>query len=132
MVAPIVRNAGVEDLVVAALDHVNGIDLHVAEMLHGSGCRGRPCAERRWLIEALRAQPDAAGAGIGKGDGGRLHATPRSSRQKRQPRSWPWIAACAGMNGELFPLSSPSSAAAALPALSVLAKPPRSRVRVFG
>ena len=63
MLALIIRDARVENLMVAALDYVDGVDLHVTEMRHGRRrCLG-PAAERRSLIEPLRAQPDAAGAG---------------------------------------------------------------------
>ena len=59
MRAPVSRNAGPQNVVVTALDHVDGVDLHIAEM---RDCRGHspwPIAERRRRIEPLRAQPDA-------------------------------------------------------------------------
>src|SRR5262249_30082270 len=69
VVAPVTRNARVEDLVMAALDHVDGVDLHVAEMLHSGARRLGPVAERRAFIKPLRAQPDATGARFGERDG---------------------------------------------------------------
>ena len=46
---------------VAALDDVDGVDLHIAEMLDRSRDRLRPVAERLGRIEPLGTQPDAAG-----------------------------------------------------------------------
>ena len=69
VLALIGRNARVEDMMVAALDHVDGVDLHVAEVLDRGRSRSGPIAERRALIEPLRAQPDASGAGWGEWDG---------------------------------------------------------------
>jgi hypothetical protein len=66
MLAPIVRDPRVEDLVVAALDDVDGVDLHVAEVLDRGADRLRASAEWRGFIEALRTQPDATGLGLGK------------------------------------------------------------------
>jgi hypothetical protein len=45
--------------VVAALDDVDRVDLHVAEVLDRRARSLRAAAERRRLVEALRAQPDA-------------------------------------------------------------------------
>src|SRR5262245_2346042 len=53
----------------AALDHVDGVDLHIAEMLHRGARRLGPVAERGAFIKTLRAQPDAPGAGFGERDG---------------------------------------------------------------
>ena len=64
--ALVAGDARVEDVVVAALDHVDGVDLHVAQVLHGGARRLGPVAERRWRIEPLGAQPDAPGAGLGE------------------------------------------------------------------
>jgi hypothetical protein len=47
-------NAGVEDVVMATLDHVDRVDLHIAEMLYCGARRLRPAAERRWNVEPLR------------------------------------------------------------------------------
>ena len=67
---------------VAAFDHIDGVDLHIAQMLHGRvRCLG-PVAERRASIESLGAQPDAFRLGFGervglpaRGDIGRSGAT---------------------------------------------------------
>ena len=53
----------------AALDDVDGVDLHVAEVLDGGARRLGPVAERRARIEPLRAQPDAAGLGLAEREG---------------------------------------------------------------
>ena len=59
MLAPVGGNARVEDVVVAALDDVDGVDLHVAEMLDRRARRLRPVAERRRRVEPLGVEPDA-------------------------------------------------------------------------
>ena len=56
-----------ENMVVAALDHVDGVDLHIAEMFDRGGHGRRPLAERRASVEPLGAQPDAPGRGLGQG-----------------------------------------------------------------
>ena len=53
----------------AALDHVDGVDLHIAEMLHRRRDRLRPVAERLARIEPLGVQPDSPGLGFGQGKG---------------------------------------------------------------
>ena len=53
----------------AALDHVDGVDLHVAEMIHRRRNRLRPVAKRLARIEPLGAQPDSPGLGFGQGTG---------------------------------------------------------------
>jgi hypothetical protein len=50
--------------VVAALDHVDRVDLHVAQVLYGRARRLGPVAERCGLIEPLRVQSDAPSAGL--------------------------------------------------------------------
>lgn len=67
--AAIIRNAGEQDVVMAALDHVDGVDLHIAEMVDGRGHGRSPLAERRPGVEPLRAQPDAAGISIAQRKG---------------------------------------------------------------
>ena len=67
--APVVRDAAKEDVVVAALDHVDGVDLDIAEMIHGGRDRRRPVAERVRRIEPLATQPDLPGFGLGQGMG---------------------------------------------------------------
>lgn len=56
---PITGDSGEQDMVVAALDDVDGVDLDVAEMCHGGGGRMGPCAEWFHAVEALRTQPQA-------------------------------------------------------------------------
>jgi len=53
--------------VVAALDHMDGVDLHVAEVLDGGASGLGSITEGRGLVEPLRAQPDAFGVRLGKG-----------------------------------------------------------------
>ena len=67
--APVFGNAAPENMVVAALDHVDGVDLHVAEMFDGRRRRVRPLTERRPGVEPLGAQPDVPGRGLGQGNG---------------------------------------------------------------
>ena len=67
--AAVVGNPATENVVVAALDHVDGVDLHIAEMLDRGGRRRRPVAERRRRVEPLGAQPDPAGLGLAQGTG---------------------------------------------------------------
>ena len=67
--AAIVGNAAPQNVVVAALDHVDGVDLHIAEMLDRGGGGLRPLAEWRRCVEPLGAQPDPAGLGLAQGMG---------------------------------------------------------------
>jgi len=67
--AAVAGNPIPENMVVAALDDVDGVDLHVTEMLDGCRRRGRSLAERLARVEPLGAQPDLAGLGLGQGDG---------------------------------------------------------------
>ena len=67
--AAIGGDTAIEDVVVAALDHVDGVDLHIAEMRHRLGGGLRALAERRRRVQPLRAQPDAAGCRLGQGNG---------------------------------------------------------------
>ena len=60
--APIGRNPVPQNMVVAALDDIDGVDLHIAEMLDRDSRRLRPFAERRLGVEPLGPQPDG-GAG---------------------------------------------------------------------
>ena len=57
--ALVIGNARIEDMVVASLDHVDGVDLHVAQMRDGRLNSFRPAAERRFDIEPLRLQPES-------------------------------------------------------------------------
>ena len=65
--APVIGNAGPQDMVMAALDDVDGVDLDIAEMgdriRHGL----RPIAERRARVQPLGTQPEAPGFGLGQG-----------------------------------------------------------------
>jgi hypothetical protein len=65
--AVIAGNAGEEDVVMAAFDDVDGVDLHIAEVTDRSLGRGRSRTE--WLpgIEPLRPEPDRAGIGARQG-----------------------------------------------------------------
>ncbi len=45
--APVIRDAGPQNVMVAALDDVDGVDLDITEMFHRGGRRLRPFAERR-------------------------------------------------------------------------------------
>ena len=93
MLAPVSRNARIQDVVMAAFDHVDGVDLHIAQMLHRRARRRGPVAERRGPVEPLRAQPDAPGVGFRKREGffgraGHLRTAVynRSSSTMRRPR----------------------------------------------
>ncbi len=59
--AAISGDAARENVVMAALDHVDGVDLHITEVR--DRCRGglRPLSERRRRIQPLRLQPDSPG-----------------------------------------------------------------------
>ena len=61
VLAPIGRDARVEDVVVRALDHIDRIDLHISKMFDRETRRFRSFAEGGGRIEALRLDPDAAG-----------------------------------------------------------------------
>ncbi len=67
--AAVVGNPAPENVVVTALDDVDGVDLYVAEMFHGRRCRCRPVAERRARVQPLGVKPDPAGLGFGQGMG---------------------------------------------------------------
>ena len=69
MPAPVGRDARPQDMVVAPLDDVDGVDLHIAEMFdRRAGGRGA-IAERRRRGELLGVQPDALGVRPGQGMG---------------------------------------------------------------
>ena len=55
-----------EDVVMAALDHVDRVDLNVAQVLHRQARGLGPVAERHGGIEPLGVQPDAPGASLGE------------------------------------------------------------------
>ncbi|HVX46215.1 MAG TPA: hypothetical protein VHC49_20150 [Mycobacteriales bacterium] len=61
-IRPVVpRNAVPQDVMVAAFDDVNGVDLHVTEVLDRGQDRLRSGAERLLLVEPLGTKPDPAG-----------------------------------------------------------------------
>jgi hypothetical protein len=59
VLAPIRRDARVEDVVMAALDDIDRIDLKIAEMGYGGRRRLRPGAEGLGRVKALSPQPDS-------------------------------------------------------------------------
>src|SRR5262245_2429632 len=59
-------NAREEDVMMAALDHVDRVDLHVAQVLHRSASGRRTVAKRRGALEPLCPQPDVPGASLGE------------------------------------------------------------------
>jgi hypothetical protein len=63
MLPSVVGEAGEEDVVMAALDDVDGVDLHVTEVFDSLADRRWPRPERRLDIEALCLEPDASGLG---------------------------------------------------------------------
>ena len=65
--AAVVGNPVPEDMVVAALDDVDGVDLHVTQMFDRGHRRLRPVAERRARVEPLGAQPDGSSFCLGQG-----------------------------------------------------------------
>ena len=67
--AGIGRDAAIENVMMAALDDVDGVDLHIAEMVHRRRNRLRSGAERLAGIEPLGMQPDSPGFGFGQGTG---------------------------------------------------------------
>jgi hypothetical protein len=69
MLAPIRRDARVEDVVMAALDDEDGVNLQVAEVRHRCRSGLRTAAEGFGGVQALGMQPDSAGLDGGKLDG---------------------------------------------------------------
>ena len=61
--ADIIRDPGPEDVMVAALDHVDRVDLDIAESGDRTGDGTGSGAEGPLAIEALRPEPEAAGGG---------------------------------------------------------------------
>ena len=51
--AAIARDTGIKDMMVGALDDIDGVDLNVTELFDHSSDRLRPVAERRRRIEPL-------------------------------------------------------------------------------
>ena len=84
MVAPVSGDARVEDLVMAALDHVDGVDLHIAQVLHRGARRPGPAAERRVFVEPLGAQPEAPGVRVAEHKEACLSYSSGSHRRSRK------------------------------------------------
>src|SRR6266852_2236231 len=87
MVALVSGNARVEDLVMAAFDHIDSVDLHIAQMLHRGASRLGPVAKRRRFVEPLGAQPDASGVGLSEREG--LSAFPGHERARGRSQCFP-------------------------------------------
>ena len=85
--APIIGDAAIENVMMAALDHIDGVDLHIAEMIHGGGDRLRPVAERVRRIEPLGTQPDSPGLGLGQGMGWIARGIARQCNRIRREES---------------------------------------------
>ena len=71
VLAPIIGNSRVQDVVMGSLDDMDGVDLHVAEVPHGGGSRRRAATEGRVAIQSLGVQPDGLGE-VAADPGGRL------------------------------------------------------------
>ncbi len=61
MLAPLRRNTRVEDVVMAALDDVDRVNLQVAQVRHGCRRGFRAGAEGFDRVQTLGMQPDSAG-----------------------------------------------------------------------
>ena len=61
ILAAITRDARPKNMMMAAFDHINGVDLQISQMLYGRESGFWAVAKRRRLIEALSAQPDQTG-----------------------------------------------------------------------
>src|SRR5262249_55532289 len=59
-------NAREQDVMMAALDDIDRVDLHVTQVLHRSACGLRTVAEWHGGLKPLRPQPDASGASLGE------------------------------------------------------------------
>src|SRR5690606_7751424 len=66
--APVGGNARIEDVMVAALDHIDRVDLHIAQMRDRRLYRLWSRPERLGYIKPLRGHPDGAGAVRSDGD----------------------------------------------------------------
>src|SRR6267143_5903161 len=84
MVASVSGNARVQDLVMAAFDHIDSVDLHIAQVLHRGASRLGPAAKRRGFVEPLGAQPDASGVGFGEREGLSAFAGHERARGRNQ------------------------------------------------
>ena len=61
VLAPVVGNSGPQDVVMAPLDHVDRVDLNIAEMSDCCGRRRRAGSEWSWPVEPLGTKPDPPG-----------------------------------------------------------------------
>ena len=77
--AAIGRDAAIENVVMAALDHVDGVDLHIAEMVHRRRDRLRPGAERLAAYRAAGRAARFAGPRLWSGDGVRSRGASRGN-----------------------------------------------------
>ncbi len=59
-----------KNVVMAALYHIDRVDLHVAEMLHRFGHRLGSIPERRRAIQSLSPKPDVSSIGLREREGG--------------------------------------------------------------
>src|SRR3954462_2632950 len=66
--AAIFGNTVPENVVMAALDDIDGVDLHIAKMVDRGGDRLRAIAERNWRVELLSMQPNTPGLSLGQGN----------------------------------------------------------------
>ena len=76
--AAVGRDAGIEDVMMAALDHVDRVNLDVAEMFDRTPRRLRPGAERVGDIQRLGAEP--GGPALRRGDCNRIGHRPPAIR----------------------------------------------------
>src|SRR6516162_4821773 len=95
--ATIVRDAAEQDVVVTTLDNIDGVDLHVTQVLDRGLHGALAGAEGFALVETLSVEPDATG--ISPGDRNRTHlplshiplreagaAPPRAQNRRRGER----------------------------------------------
>src|SRR5262249_60089439 len=87
-------NAREQDVMMAALDHIDRVDLHVSQVLHRSACGLGTVTEWRSALKPLRPQPDAPGASLGERvslaanrahQGGRMSCTGRGGTGLPKP-----------------------------------------------
>ena len=93
--APIGGDAAIENVVMAALDHVDGVDLHIAEMIDRRRDGLRPVAERRRAYRAAGRAARFAGPRLWSGEWGWSRGASRGNvvgfADVRSPRirGWP-------------------------------------------
>ena len=66
--APVARDARPQDVVVAAFDHIDRVNLHIAQMFHRCWYCLRSGPERCEFIETLGAKPDASALRLCQGE----------------------------------------------------------------